>query len=67
MIDTPVSPAKGYIIMELVSDRTAVTAATLLPIIATHGAPGTEAWSDQWASCHIEIDCSYAWRRGITS
>ena len=47
MVDTSTSPAKGY--MELVSDR---TAATLLPIIAAHVAPGTEVWSDQWASYH---------------
>lgn len=45
MVDTSTSPAKGY--MELVPDR---RAATLLPIIAAHIAPGTEVWSDQWAS-----------------
>ena len=35
--------------MELVQDR---TAATLLPIIRAHIAPGTEIWSDQWPSYH---------------
>ena len=35
--------------MELVQDR---TAATLLAIISAHVAPGTEIWSDQWASYH---------------
>ena len=47
MVDTSTSPAKGY--MELVSDK---TAATLLPIISAHVAPGTKVWSDQWASYH---------------
>ena len=47
MVDTPASPAKEY--MKLGSDRTAATG-TLLPIIAAHIAPGTEVWSDQWAS-----------------
>ena len=35
--------------MELVQDR---TAATLTTIISAHVAPGTEIWSDQWASYH---------------
>ena len=47
MVDTSSKPAVGY--MELVQDR---TAATLLAIISAHVAPGTEIWSDQWASYH---------------
>jgi len=49
MVDTSSTPAVGY--MELVHDR---TAATLIPItmISAHVAPGTEIWSDQWASYH---------------
>ena len=35
--------------MELVSDRTVVT---LTSIITARIAPGTEIWSDQWASYH---------------
>ena len=47
MVDTSLRPAVGY--MELVHDR---TAATLIPIISAHVAPGTEIWSYQWASYH---------------
>ena len=47
MVDTSSRPAIGY--MELVQDR---TAATLTAIISAHVAPGTEIWSDQWASYH---------------
>ena len=37
----------GY--MRLLQDR---TAATLMPIISAHVAPGTEVWSNQLASYH---------------
>ena len=39
------SPALGY--MEVVPRR---DAATLLPILNSHIAPGTEVWSDQWSA-----------------
>ena len=43
MVDTSTRPAG------LVQDR---TAATLMAITSAHVTPGTEVWSDQWASCH---------------
>ena len=39
------SPALGY--MQIVPQR---DAATLLPIVQSHVAPGTIVWSDQWAA-----------------
>ena len=43
MVDTSQTPGVGY--MEIVSTR---DAATLLPIIQSHTAPGTIIHSDQW-------------------
>ena len=45
MVDTSQSPALGF--MQIVPDR---TAATLLPILQQHVAPGSVVLSDQWAS-----------------
>ena len=47
MVDISSRPAVEY--MELVSDR---TAATLMAVINARVAPGSEIWSDQWASYH---------------
>jgi len=45
MVDTSSSPALGY--MEIVQQR---DAATLLPIINAHAAPGTVVHTDKWAA-----------------
>ena len=45
MVDTSQSPVLGF--MQIVPDR---TAATLLPILQQHVAPGSVVHSDQWAS-----------------
>ena len=45
MVDIAHTPALGY--MEIVAQR---DAATLLPIINNHVAPGTEVWSDEWSA-----------------
>lgn len=45
LVDISHSPALGY--MEVVPRR---DAATLLPILNSHIAPGTEVWSDQWSA-----------------
>ena len=44
MVDISHTPAQGY--MEIVPR---IDAATLLPIINRHIAPGTEVWSDEWS------------------
>ena len=51
MVDISHDPALGY--MEIVQQ---INAATLLPIINTHVAPGTEVWSDEWSAYH-NISC----------
>lgn len=45
MVDTSVTPSLGY--MELVPQR---DAATLLPIITAHVAPGTSVHTDEWSA-----------------
>ena len=45
MVDTSKRPALGY--MEVVQQK---TAATLLPVINSHVAPGTVVQTDEWRS-----------------
>ena len=54
IVDTSYQPALGY--MEIVQCR---DAATLLPIIQAHTAPGSIVHSDDWAAYHTGVYTSW--------